>query len=216
MTAIPGGKSAVTPYVAVKGAARFLDLVQETFRTGPAMRVLNEDGTIGHAEARIGGSVILTFDDRPEWPDTPAFLSVYVDDADTVVDRASSAGATVVTEVATSRIVGDRGGRVRDPLGNIWWIRPTWRTSTRPPCGSGSPNRRSSPSCAGSSSPSTPRWRGGGPHPAAVPGGTVAPVGRFAVRHRPVCDQRMFKPSCPGSRRQPGKGTGTAGGGTGR
>ncbi len=36
--------------------------------------------------------------------------------------RAQAAGAEIVTEVTTSRIVGDRGGRLKDPVGNIWWI----------------------------------------------------------------------------------------------
>ncbi|MFC7532017.1 VOC family protein [Actinoplanes sp. GCM10030250] len=119
---IPGGKSTVTPYVAAKGAARFLAFAEEVFQTGKAMTVLNGDGTIGHAEIRIGDSVIMVFDSRPEWPDTPAFLSVYVDDADKVVARALAAGATLVTEVRTSGIIGDRGGRIKDPVGNIWWV----------------------------------------------------------------------------------------------
>lgn len=72
---IPGGKSTVTPYVAAKGAARFLDFVETVFGT-KAMRVPNPDGTIGHAEVRIGDSVVMAFDSRPEWPDTPSFLSV--------------------------------------------------------------------------------------------------------------------------------------------
>jgi PhnB protein len=119
---IPGGKSTVTPYVAAKGAERFLRFVETVFATEPAMRVLNEDGTIGHAEIRIGESVIMAFDARPEWPDTPSLLSVYVDDADKVVARALDAGATLVTELRTSRIIGDRGARIKDPAGNIWWI----------------------------------------------------------------------------------------------
>jgi uncharacterized glyoxalase superfamily protein PhnB len=86
------------------------------------VRVHNPDGTIGHAEVRIGDSVVMAFDARPEWPDTPSFLSVYVADADEVVARAVRAGATVITEVVTSGIVGDRGGRIKDPVGNIWWI----------------------------------------------------------------------------------------------
>ena len=114
--------STVTPYVAAKGAARFLDFVEEVFTTNKAFRVPNEDGTIGHSEIRIGESVIMAFDSRAEWPQTPSFLSVYVDDADKVVARALKAGATVVTEVMTSRIVGDRGGRIKDPVGNIWWV----------------------------------------------------------------------------------------------
>ena len=35
--------------------------------------------------------------------------------------QALSAGAVTVTEM-TSLVWGERGGRVRDPLGNIWWI----------------------------------------------------------------------------------------------
>ena len=50
MRRIPGGKSTVTPYVVVKGAARFLDFVEQTFATPKPLRVLNQDGTIGHAE----------------------------------------------------------------------------------------------------------------------------------------------------------------------
>lgn len=119
---IPIGKSTVTPYVAVKGAGRFLDFVEDVFRTEKAVRVPNPDGTIGHAEIRIGDSVVMAFDAAPGWPDTPSFLSVYVEDADAVVARALAAGATLVTAVATSGIVGDRGGRIKDPAGNIWWI----------------------------------------------------------------------------------------------
>jgi uncharacterized glyoxalase superfamily protein PhnB len=119
---IPGGKATVTPYVAAKDAGRFLDFVEHAFVTDKAVRVHNPDGTIGHAEVRIGDSVVMAFDARPEWPDTPSFLSVYVADADEVVARAVRAGATVITEVVTSGIVGDRGGRIKDPVGNIWWI----------------------------------------------------------------------------------------------
>lgn len=122
MRSIPGGKSTVTPYVAVKGATRFLDFVEQTFATPEPLRVLNQDGTIGHAEVHIGDSVVMTFDARPEWPDTPSFLSVYVQNVDEVVARALDAGATIVTEITTSRIIGDRGGRIKDPVGNIWWI----------------------------------------------------------------------------------------------
>jgi hypothetical protein len=46
---------------------------------------------------------------------------LYVEDADAVYQQALSAGAISVTEM-TNLVWGDRGGRVRDPLGNIWWI----------------------------------------------------------------------------------------------
>jgi len=96
--------------------------VEQTFATPTPLRVLNPDGTVGHAEVRIGDSVVMTFDARPGWLDTPSFLSVYVPDVDEVVARALIAGATIVTEITTSQIIGDRGGRIKDPVGNIWWI----------------------------------------------------------------------------------------------
>jgi PhnB protein len=46
---------------------------------------------------------------------------LYVEDADAVYQQALSAGAISVTEM-TNLFWWDRGGRVRDPLGNIWWI----------------------------------------------------------------------------------------------
>ncbi|NIK56045.1 VOC family protein [Kribbella shirazensis] len=119
---IPGGKSTVTPYIAAKSADRFLEFVERTFEVRTTARVLNEDGTVGHAEITVGDSVLMTFDAAPDWPDTPSFLSVYVDDVERVYQRALDAGATVVTELMYSRIIGDRVGRVKDPVGNIWWL----------------------------------------------------------------------------------------------
>jgi PhnB protein len=63
----------------------------------------------------------MMFDALDGWPDTPAFLRLYVPDADAAYQRALAAGATPVTAV-TALFFGDRVGRVRDPLGNIWWI----------------------------------------------------------------------------------------------
>jgi PhnB protein len=63
----------------------------------------------------------MMFDARDGWPDTPAFLRLYVPDADAAYHRALAAGATSVTQV-TALFFGDRVGRVRDPLGSIWWL----------------------------------------------------------------------------------------------
>jgi uncharacterized glyoxalase superfamily protein PhnB len=119
---IPGGKSTVTPYIVAKGAGKFLDFVEQTFEVRTTGRFPNPDGTIGHAEITVGASVLMTFDAAADWPDTPSFLSVYVDDVERTFQRALDAGATVVTELMYSGITGDRGGRVKDPLGNIWWL----------------------------------------------------------------------------------------------
>lgn len=118
---IPDGYHAVTPWIISRDTAKLIDFMKEAFGAVELARVLNGDGTIGHAEVRIDDSVVMMFDARPEWPDTPGFLRLYVDDCDTVFQRALKAGATAVTEV-TYLFFGDRVGRVRDPLGNLWWI----------------------------------------------------------------------------------------------
>ncbi len=74
----------------------------------------------------------MTFDARPGWPDTPSFLSVYVPDVDEVVARALIAAATIVTEITTSQIIGDRGGRIKDPVGNIWWTQTHLEDADQP------------------------------------------------------------------------------------
>ena len=95
---VPEGYHSVTPFVIVKGAARFLDFMADAFDAKEIGRVIGADGAIGHAETRIGDSVVMTFDAKEDWPATPAFLRLYVDDVDAVYERALAAGATSVTK----------------------------------------------------------------------------------------------------------------------
>jgi PhnB protein len=118
---VPDGYHTVTPFVIARGAARFLDFMAEAFGAVEIARVTGADGSIGHAESRIGDSVVMAFDSKEGWPETPAFLRIYVEDCDATCERAIAAGATSVTR-PTEMPWGDRVGRVRDPLGNLWWI----------------------------------------------------------------------------------------------
>ena len=114
---IPEGYHTVTPFVNVKGAAWLIDFMKEAFNAVEMGRVTVEDGSIGHAEVRIGDSVVMMFDSKEEWPETPAFLRLYVEDCDAIYQQALKAGATSVTK-PTDMSWGDRVGRVRDPTGN--------------------------------------------------------------------------------------------------
>jgi PhnB protein len=118
---IPEGYGSVTPYVIVKGVSEFIDFLGHAFDAVERFRVPNDDGTIGHAEVLIGDRVVMMFDAKRDWPATPAFLSLYVRDCDAVHQAAPEAGAVEVTPLSTNAW-GDRGSRVRDPFGNIWWI----------------------------------------------------------------------------------------------
>ena len=121
MDTTPDGYTTVTPWIIGKDTAGLLDFLAEAFDAEELARMHNEDGTIGHAEARIGDAVVMAFDARPEWPDTPCFLRLYVADADGTFRRALAAGAEAVTD-PTELFWGDRVGRVRDPFGNVWWL----------------------------------------------------------------------------------------------
>lgn len=52
---------------------------------------------------------------------TPVMLHLYVEDVDAVVQRAVDEGATILRPVE-DQFYGDRGGKLRDPFGHVWWI----------------------------------------------------------------------------------------------
>jgi PhnB protein len=117
---IPEGYGTVTPWVVTKDTRLLLEFIAAAFDAEELGRVEMEDGSIGHAESRIGDSIVMMFDSPFPVP-TPGLLRLFVEDADAVFRRAVEAGATPVTE-PTDLAWGDRVGRVRDPLGNVWWI----------------------------------------------------------------------------------------------
>jgi PhnB protein len=119
--AVPDGYATVTPWIISTDTAKLMEYVKEAFDAEEVVRLVGDDGSIGHAEVRIGDSMVMMFDAKPDWPPTPGFLRLYVQDADAVHRQAVAAGGTPVTEV-THLLFGDRVGRVRDPLGNLWWI----------------------------------------------------------------------------------------------
>jgi uncharacterized glyoxalase superfamily protein PhnB len=119
--AVPAGYNTVSPWVISRDTGRLIAFATAAFGAAEIGRVVGDDGRIGHAEFRIGESVVLAFDARPHWPETPAFLRLYVADGEAAIRSAVAAGATVVTAL-TELFWGDRVGRVRDPLGNLWWV----------------------------------------------------------------------------------------------
>ncbi|QKG26877.1 VOC family protein [Actinomadura verrucosospora] len=121
ISAAPEGYTSVAPWVVTDDTGAFLDYVSQAFDGTELGRVATEDGLIGHGEIRVGDTVVLAFDRRPDWPVMPSLLRVFVHDADAAFARAVEAGGTVVTPVASDAF-GQRGGRIKDPFGNIWWV----------------------------------------------------------------------------------------------
>ncbi|PSK99411.1 putative glyoxalase superfamily protein PhnB [Murinocardiopsis flavida] len=120
MQTVPTGYHTVTPWmISPNGTAALIEFVVGVFDAEELGRV-EAEGVIGHAEVRIGDSVVMMFD-NPHWPRTPAFLRLYVADDAEVLRRAVARGAAIVTE-PTELFWGDRVSRFRDPFGNLWWI----------------------------------------------------------------------------------------------
>ena len=118
---IPDGYHTVTPYLVVRGAAKLLEFLTRAFGATETYRMTGPDGTIGHAAARIGDSMVMLGEARGEWKPTEAMLYLYVPDTDATYQRALAAGATSLMEPA-DQFYGDRNAGVKDPLGISWWI----------------------------------------------------------------------------------------------
>lgn len=117
----PAGYTTVAPWVVSDDTGALLDFIAEVFDGEELGRIATEDGSIGHGEIRIGDTVVLAFDRRSEWPVMPSLLRVWVTDPDATFARAVMQGATIVTEISDNAF-GQRGGRIKDPFGNIWWV----------------------------------------------------------------------------------------------
>ncbi|PJJ63795.1 VOC family protein [Compostimonas suwonensis] len=123
---LPAGYNTLNPFVLVTGpggAAGFIGFLGEVFDgvERESVRTPDRDGSILHAEVRLGNSSLLLADSKPGWPFTPAFEQIYVEDIPTVLERAEAAGAEIVTP-RSPFYNGLNIARLLDPWGNLWWI----------------------------------------------------------------------------------------------
>ena len=127
--AIPDGYHAITPYLALRDAARAIEFYKKAFGATELMRIAAPNGRVGHAEIKIGDSIIMLADEHPEMGarapqtvgGTPVGLMLYVDNVDAVADRAQTAGAKL-THPVEDKFYGDRSGTLTDPFGHIWHV----------------------------------------------------------------------------------------------
>jgi len=126
---IPQGHHSVTPYLTLHDAARAIEFYKRAFGAHEVMRMDGPGGKIGHAEIKIGDSVIMLADEMSgagsrspqSLGGTTAGVFLYVEDADKVFNQAVSAGAQVEAPLA-DMFWGDRYGRLKDPFGHSWSV----------------------------------------------------------------------------------------------
>jgi PhnB protein len=126
---IPDNYNRVTPYLVVEGAAKAIDFYSGVFGAVEQMRMPAPGNKIGHAEIKIGGSVVMLADAVPEMGHkspkalggSPISLLLYVENADATVEKAVQAGAKLVRPVE-DQFYGDRMGGIEDPFGHHWYV----------------------------------------------------------------------------------------------
>ena len=124
---VPEGLHTITPHLMLDNAAQTIDWYKKAFGAEELGRNLGPDGKIMHAEIKIGDSRMYVNDvmHGSKGPralgGSPAALWLYVENSDTLFNRAVSAGGTVQMPMA-DQFWGDRAGAVADPEGYTWWI----------------------------------------------------------------------------------------------
>ena len=119
---IPNGYHTVTPYLVVRGAAKTIEFAKKAFgaeTVGEAVK--RPDGSIMHAQIKIGDSLIMISDASAQHQPTQSMLYIYVPNVDAVHQRAVAAGGTSMME-PMDMFYGDRSGGVKDPSGTQWFI----------------------------------------------------------------------------------------------
>ena len=126
---IPEGHNAVSPYLIVDGATRALEFYKKALGAVELFRHNAPDGKVGHAEVRIGDTVVMIADEFPDhdahapkkFGGSPVSLHVYVENVDEVWKQALAAGATVKRPLE-NQFYGDRLGTFVDPFGHTWHV----------------------------------------------------------------------------------------------
>ena len=126
---IYSGAYSLNAYIAIKGCNDAIEFYKKAFGATERGRLLMPDGTIGHAEILIEGSLLMLSEENKEWGNlspltiggNPLTFSLYVKDVDAAFQKAIDAGATVKMPLK-DEFYGDRTGQVEDPFGYKWMI----------------------------------------------------------------------------------------------
>ena len=126
---IPDNFHSLTPNLVCRNAAQDIEFYKAVFGATELMRMPGPGGKIMHAELQIGDSRFFVNDSMgksiPTGPEpgtsNPMYLHLYVEDVDTIYNRAIKGGARVDMPLQ-DMFWGDRYGKLTDPFGQQWGI----------------------------------------------------------------------------------------------
>lgn len=130
-SAVPEGHHTVTPQLTLDNAAQAIDWYKKALGAEEISRAVGPDGKIMHAELKFGDSRIMLNDAMmggrgpKAIGGSPASLWLYVEDCDSLFNRAITAGGQTAQGPMgkmQDQFWGDRTGTLTDPHGYTWTI----------------------------------------------------------------------------------------------
>jgi PhnB protein len=124
---VVASQQTATVHLCVHDAAAAIEFYKKAFGAVEVLRLNGPGPKIGHAEIRVGNSLISLADEFPDYGvrspksfgGSPVSVKLLVDDVDAFALRAVAAGAAVVRPVE-DQFYGERTGTFSDPFGYEW------------------------------------------------------------------------------------------------
>jgi uncharacterized glyoxalase superfamily protein PhnB len=115
------GNPTVFPILTYDDAQAAIDFLVKAFGAERHALYGGDDGTIQHAEVRLGNGIVMLGSSRADSPATRNSVYVVVENPDEHCARARKAGAEIVMELRDTEY-GSRDYGARDPEGNTWYF----------------------------------------------------------------------------------------------
>src|SRR5205814_9913276 len=103
----PRDYGTVTPYLIVDGVPRLIDFLKETFQAEERARINDKEDHVGHAEIKIGKSIVMMADSTAQYNPIPTQLYVYVENVDEAYSQCLKAGG-ILEDEPTTQFYGNR------------------------------------------------------------------------------------------------------------
>ena len=107
----PRGLRSITPYLFPQDPGKLIDYLKRAFGGEQTLRATRPDGTVMHAEVRIGDSSVMMGSPIGRFGPMQSSIYLYVKDCDAVYQQAIQAGGISVFEPVDMQ-TGERYGAV--------------------------------------------------------------------------------------------------------